>query len=184
MSYDFTQTKSSLESAKKRLRDEYKQISTGRANPSLLDMVLVESYGTKQPVKNMASINLEDARTLRVVPWDKDQISAIETAVKDSKLPFSISIDDAGLRISVPQLTEESKKEIVKLAKEKLESARIQVRDIRHKAKEEIEAMEGKGDISENEKENLKLDLQKLIDKTNKEIEETFANKEKDIMNI
>ncbi|MCD8528357.1 MAG: ribosome recycling factor [Candidatus Pacebacteria bacterium] len=110
MSYNFQETKDTLAHIEEWLRKEYSQISTGRANPILLDSIMIDSYGSKQPVKNVAAIHTEDARTLRIAPWDKSQIKDIERALTDSKLPFSIAVDSDGLRLHIPQLTEESKK--------------------------------------------------------------------------
>ena len=111
--FDFTTADQSFSDAENFLKQEYLQISTGRANPALLDSVNVESYGSFQPVKNIASITLEDARTMKVSPWDKGQIKDIERAIVDSQLPFSLSVDDTGVRVHVPQMTEESKKKII-----------------------------------------------------------------------
>ena len=109
MNLDFTPTTAVLDDAANYLKQEYLQISTGRANPALLDGITVDSYGSFQPVKNIASINLEDARTMKVSPRDKGQIKDIEKAIVESNLPFSISVDDSGVRVNVPQMTEESK---------------------------------------------------------------------------
>lgn len=184
MSYNFNETKKDLDGVTDYLHEEYKQISTGRANPSVLDSVMVDSYGTKQPIKAIASVNIEDARTLRIAPWDKGQIRAIETAIRDSGLPFSISSDDAGVRASVPQLTSESKTGLVKLIGEKLEQARIRVRDIRRDAMKDIEDSEKAGEFAEDDKNRFKDELQKIVDDTNKKLETLFTNKEQDIMKV
>jgi len=117
MNFDFTQTQKALVDAQNYLKQDYLQISTGRANPALLDGIMVMSYGSLQPIKNIASINLEDARSMRVSPWDKAQLKDIEKSIVDSQLPFSLSTDDTGVRVHVPQMTEESKKNILKLVK-------------------------------------------------------------------
>lgn len=184
MNYNFTEIKKQFEEIVQSLREDYKQISTGRANPSMLDSIMVDSYGTKQPIKGIASINIEDARTLRVVPWDKSQIGAIETAIRDSGLPFSTSSDDGGVRASVPQLTSESKEGLVKLIKEKLELVRIRIRDKRHDTVKDIEEKEKSGEFAEDDRKRFKDELQKIVDDINKEVEELFENKEKDIMKV
>ncbi len=182
--FDFTTADQSFSDAENFLKQEYLQISTGRANPALLDSVNVESYGSFQPVKNIASITLEDARTMKVSPWDKGQIKDIERAIVDSQLPFSLSVDDTGVRVHVPQMTEESKKKIVKLVKEKLEEARIRVRNTRHDVLKAIDAAEEAGDFAEDAKKRFKDELQKKVDLANKALEDLFAQKEKDIMSV
>jgi len=184
MNFDFTQTKEQLSDFENYLKQEYLQISTGRANPALLDGVQIESYGSYQPIKNIASINIEDARSMRVSPWDKGQIKDIEKAITDSQLPFSLSTDDTGVRVHIPQMTEESKTKILKLVKEKLEDARVKVRNARQDTMKDIESGEKNGDYSEDARDNFKDDLQKMIDATNKNLEEIYSTKEKDIMSV
>ena len=184
MNFDFTQAEQGLQDALRFLKEEFLQISTGRANPSLLDGVLVDSYGSKQPIKNIASIGLEDARTMKISPWDKGQIQDIEHALHDSQLPFSISVDDTGIRVNIPQLTEESKKSLIKLLKEKLEAARIRVRNTRQETVKEIEAGEKNGDFAEDDKNRYKDELQKKVDSLNSQLQELFETKEADIMKV
>ncbi len=184
MNFDFTPTQEAFSDTENYLQQEYLQISTGRANPALLDAIMIDSYGSMQPIKNVASINLEDARTMKVSPWDKGQIQDIERALHDSGLPFSISADDTGVRVNIPQLTEESKKSLLKLLKEKLEDARIKVRNIRHDAIKAIEAGEAEGNYAEDDKNRYKDELQKMVDTSNKNLEDIFANKEKDVMSV
>lgn len=184
MNFDFTQTQEAFTDAENYLKQEYLQISTGRANPALLDSIMVDSYGTMQPIKNIASINLEDARTMNISPWDKGQIKDIERAIVESQLPFSVSVGDSGVRVHVPQMTEESKKNIIKLVKEKLEDARVKVRNVRQEAMKAIEAGEESGDYGEDAKNQFKDDLQKKVDQSNKNLESLFDKKEADIMSV
>lgn len=184
MNFDFTQTKEAFADAEAHLKQEYLQVSTGRANPSLLDAVSIDSYGSQQPIKNIASINIEDARTMKIAPWDKGQIQLIEKSLHDSRLPFSTSVDDSGVRVHIPQLTEESKKELVKMLKEKLENARVKVRNIRHDIMKEIEQGKENGDYADDGMARFKDDLQKMVDTSNKNLEDIFANKEKDVMSV
>ena len=180
MSYNFTQSNEELAAVTEWLRKDYLQISTGRANPALLDGVNVDSYGSQQPIKNIASITIEEARTLRIVPWDKGQIKDIEKAILESNLPFSVATDGEGLRASIPQFTEENKKSVVKLLKEKLEEARVRVRQIRQKVDKDIDA----GDFSDDEKHGFKDTFQKTVDATNKDLESVFDAKEADVMSV
>jgi len=180
MSYNLTQHNNDLAAVTEWLRKDYLQISTGRANPALLDGVNIDSYGSQQPIKNIASITIEEARTLRIVPWDKTQIKDIEKAIFESKLPFSVSSDGEGLRASIPQFTEENKKTVVKLLKDKLEEGRVRVRQIRQKADKEIEDE----DFSDDEKHDYKESFQKTVDTTNRDLESTFDAKETSVMSI
>lgn len=184
MNYDFTKTKEVFSDAEAHLKQEYLQISTGRANPSLLDSLNIDSYGSVQPIKNVASISLEDARTMKIVPWDKSHIQLIEKSLHDSQLPFSVSVDDTGVRVHIPQLTEESRIGIVKLLKEKLENARIKIRTIRQDAVKEIEAGEENGDYSGDATHGFKDELQKMVDTSNKNLEELFSKKETSVMSV
>ena len=180
MAYNFSSFKAELADIAQWLQKEYTQISTGRANPALLDSVQVESYGTYQPIKNIASITIEEVRTLRISPWDKNVIKDIETAIRDSGLPLSAVADGNGLRVSVPQLTAESKQSLVKLCKEKLEDARVKVRMARQTTDKDIDANEK----AEDDKFRAKDELQKLVDEINKSLEEIFAKKETDITTV
>lgn len=163
------------------LADEYKKISAGLANPSMLDNISVESYGTQQPIKNIASIHIESPRTLLVSPWNRDDIVAIETSIRDSKLPFSISADSSGVRVTVPDLTEESRRDIIKIINEKHEEARVRVRATRHEAMEEIEKIDGIGD---DKRKSLEKEVQKEVDEANKELDEIRNRRESAILTI
>ncbi len=161
---------------------EYRELNTGRASPSVLDGVSVESYGAHQPIKNIATVSVEDPKTLRIVPWDKGQIKAIERAIAASNLGLSVATDDAGIRVIFPQLTTETRTSLVKVLKEKLEDARITVRKERERVWDEIQAQEKDGKMTEDEKFRAKDELQKIIDEANKNLEGTFERKEKEVM--
>ncbi len=184
MAYTFTQTKEEFSKIEDWLKTQYSQISTGRANPALVDSVMVESYGSFQPIKNIASIMVEEARVLRISPWDKNIVKDIEKAIRDSGLPLSVVADGNGLRASIPQLTEESKRVVVKLVKEKLEEARVSVRMERQRVDKDIDAAEKEGGFSEDDKFRAKEDLQKLVDDINGRLEDIFHKKEIDIMTV
>lgn len=180
MAYNFSPLKQAFTDIEEWLKKEFSQISTGRANPALLDSVSVETYGTFQPIKNVASITVEEARTLRITPWDKSVVKAIETAIRDSGLPFSVAVDSAGLRASVPQLTAESKVSLVKLCKEKLEDARVKVRLERQSTDKDIAEVEK----AEDDAFRAKEELQKHVDEINKKLEDLFNKKEVDITSV
>jgi len=182
MQYNFSQFKTDLKKVEDRLSKEYSQISTGRASPMVLDSVMVESYGAHQPLKNVASISIEDAKTLRVAPWDKSQIKGIEKAIIASNLGLSVAVDDQGARIIFPQLTTETRVSLVKVLKERLEESRINVRQERDKVWNDVQAKEKDGKLTEDEKFKAKEELQKVIDTANKSLEGLFEKKEKEIM--
>ena len=159
------------------LSREYAQIHTGRANPVLLDGVSVEAYGMMSPLKNLASIAIEDPKTLRVAPWDRNQIKDIERALHAANLGFSISPDDAGVRVIIPALTTETREKLVKLAKERLEDARIAVR----KARESMLSDLKEQSLPEDTHIRAKEEVQKQIDATNSALEDIFKKKESEI---
>ncbi len=161
------------------LQKEYQQLHTGRAAPALLDHVQVESYGSFMPIKNVSSIAIEDPRTLRVAPWDKNLIKEVERALHASQLGFSIAVDDQGIRVIVPQLTTERRAQLVKVAKERLEDARIQLRQIRENELARIKD----GGLPEDALFKAKDDLQKLVDGGNGNLEKMFERKEEEILN-
>ena len=170
MSYNFLNFKSEVKKSEEWLKNEYSHISTGRASPMVLDGAMVESYGGHMPVKNVASITIEDPKTLRVVPWDKSQIKAIEKALIAANLGLSIAVDDAGIRVIFPQLTTETRGTLVKILKAKLEDARISLRKSRDEIWNDIQEIEKAGDMPEDEKFRAKDELQKLVDEGNQKV--------------
>lgn len=178
--YDFTQTKEDLDKSIQWLQTEYGNIHTGQASPVILDSIKIESYGSLQPVKNVASITAEDPRTLRVTPWDKTHVTLIDKAITAADLGLSVSIDGAGLRVHFPQLTEETRAKIVKALKLKLEEARVTVRKEREGAIKNIESEIA----SEDEQKVAKEKLQKMIDDTNQKLETIFKEKEEKTMRV
>ena len=180
--YNFSTFKTKLGEVKEWLGREYLGIRTGKATPAVLDSVMVDSYGSKTPLKHVAAIGIEDARTVRVTPWDKGQLGAIQTAIDMANLGLSVSPDSTGLRVIFPMLTEERRKMLIKLMGDKLEDARISVRQEREKVWADIQTTEKNGKISEDEKFKAKDELQKLIDEANKKLDELAKKKEIEIM--
>ena len=183
MPYNFSKLKEELKKVEEWLGREYAGLHTGRAMPAILDGVTVESYGQMLPVKNLASVSGEDPKTLRVTPWDKSQIKAIEKAITVANLGLSVTADEQGLRVIFPQLTTERRTQMVKLAKDKLEDARIKIRGAREAVWNEVQKNEREGKIPEDEKFRAKDELQKIVDGGNKKLEEIFNKKEHEIMN-
>ncbi len=163
------------------LGEAYAGIRTGQAAPGLLDGVKVENYGTHMPINQVGSVGIEDARTLRISTWDAGVIPAVEKAIRDADLGVSVSTDSAGLRISFPELTSERRGQLLKLAKQKLEDARVSVRSARDEIMKDIDKAEKSGDISEDEKFTQKEQVQKLVDDTNKQLEAIFTKKEQEL---
>ncbi|MCF7834391.1 MAG: ribosome recycling factor [Candidatus Pacebacteria bacterium] len=182
MQYNFSNFKIQIKKTEEFLSKEYRELNIGRASPLVLDGVMVDSYGTKMPIKNSASISIEDQKTLRVIPWDKGQIKEIEKAIMVANLGLSTAVDDIGIRVVFPQLTTETREKLVKLLKEKLEDARISVRKEREQAWDEIQKMEKEKKMTEDEKFRGKDELQKIVDEANKNLEEIFSKKEKEVM--
>lgn len=161
---------------------ELSNVRTGRANPAILDGVRVDSYGSPVALNQVGSVSVEDARSIRISPWDQSQIKAIEKAVGAANLGVSLATDEKGVRVIFSELTTESRKQIVKIAKEKFEQARVTVRKERDQAIQDIEKKEKAKEISEDDKFRLKTEIQKIIDEANKKLETAMAKKEKDIL--
>lgn len=176
--YNLDAFKAEAKQAEEWLVREYSQIHTGRASPALLDGVQVESYGAFQPLKNVASISIEDPKTLRVSPWDKSQIRDIERALHGANLGFSVAADDLGVRVIIPALTTETRTQLAKIAKDKLEDARITVR----KAREAMLGALKDQKLPEDTFRDAKDSLQKLVDTANDTLEAALKRKEGEIL--
>lgn len=163
------------------LAREYTGIRTGQAAPALLDSIKVESYGAMLPLNQVGSIGIEDARTLRVSPWDAGAVPAIERAVKEADLGVSVSSDSSGLRIIFPELTSERRDQLLKLGKSKLEEARVRVRAVRDDMMKSLDKLQKEGEISEDERFVRKEKSQKAVDSMNNILEAHFTKKEVEI---
>lgn len=182
MSYNFAPLKEKLAAAEQWLKNELSNIRTGRATPVLLDAVQVESYGSKMPINQVASVSIEDPRTLRVSPWDNAQIKPIEKAITVANLGLSVVTDDKGLRVVFPELTTERRTQFAKAAKGKLEEARVAVRTAREEVWTDIQKKEKAGEMSEDEKFRAKEEMQKMVDELNARLDEQYQRKEKEIL--
>lgn len=176
MQYNTQNFKDELKKIEEWLSKEYSSVHTGRATPLVLDGVMVDSYGSKMPIKNVASITVEDSKTLRVTSWDKSQIKAIELAINEVNLGLSVASDSDGIRVIFPMLTTENRAKLVKVLKEKLEDSRISVRKGRQS---EIELLAG---LTEDEIKRAKDEIQKCVDESNNNLEKIFEKKERDLM--
>lgn len=165
------------------LEKEYSSIRTGQANPGLLDSVKVESYGAFLPIQQIGSLGIEDARTLRLSVWDASQVSAVEKSIREADLGVSVVGDSSGLRIIFPELTSERRTQLLKLAKSKLEYARISVKGVRDEEMKELERAFKAIEFGEDEKFTHKEKIQKAVDETNNSLEALFNSKEKELNN-
>lgn len=166
------------------LKKDLASLRAGRANPALLDKVVVDYYGVPTPVNQMANISVPESRLLVIQPWDKSTISSIEKGIMKSDLGLTPNSDGAVIRISIPQLTEERRKELVKIVKKKAEEARVAVRNVRRETNDMIKELEKEHEISEDESKRSLEEAQKVTDKFIKKVDEVMANKEKEIMEV
>ncbi len=180
MAYDFSKLKSGIKETEEWLSRELTGVRTGRATPTLLDGVKPEAYGVRSPISQLASVSTEDARTLRIIPWDKSLVKAIEKGIVDADLGIGVSIDDMGLRVSFPELTAERRAQLAKLVGQKMEEGKVRLRSHRSDAIHEIDALEKEGmakDLAKRQKD----EVQKLIDTANEALAAIAKKKEEEI---
>lgn len=164
MAYDFTKLKGNIKETEEWLQREFTGIRTGRAAPALLDSVRVDAYGSRSQLPQIASVTVEDARTIRISPWDKSLSKAIERAIGDADLGISVVVDDSGMRVIFPDLTSERRVMLSKLAGEKLEQAKVTLRGHRADSIKDIDSAEKEGGMGKDEVVRLKEEVQKMID--------------------
>ena len=166
------------------LKDELAGVRTGRATPALLSRIVVDYYGTPVPIQQLASFSVPEPRTLMIQPYDKNAISSMEKAIMSSDLGITPGNDGNVIRLSFPPLTEERRKELIKLVHHRGEEARVAVRNIRRHSREELEKLEREGAISEDDLVRSEKDLQKVTDKHVAEVDEVVAHKEVELREI
>ncbi|MGL5329269.1 MAG: ribosome recycling factor [Peptostreptococcaceae bacterium] len=166
------------------LKYEYTTIRTGRANAQMLDKIRVDYYGTPTPVNQVAAISVPEARTLMISPWDKSAMAEIEKAIRNSDLGLNPSNDGQIIRISVPALTEERRKELAKKAHKVAEEFKVRLRNERRDANEDIKKLQKDGELTEDESKKAQDEVQKITDKFIKEVDAVASAKEKDIMEV
>lgn len=173
-----------MQKAVSALKREFSTLRAGRATPSLLDKITVDYYGTPMPINQLANVTAPEPRLLVIQPWDKKAVSEIERAILKSDLGLTPNSDGSVIRLAIPQLTEERRKELVKLVKKKTEDGRVAIRNIRRDANDELKGMEKGGQITEDEWRKAQDDIQKLTDRYIEEIEKVLQAKEKEIMEV
>ena len=166
------------------LKDELLTIRAGRANPNMLDRVMVDYYGTMTPLKQMAGVSSPEPRTILIQPWDKSAMGSIEKAILSSDLGFNPTNDGNSIRINIPQLTEERRKDLIKLVAKTGEQAKVAIRNERREANEAIKKMEKTSELTEDDSKKAQDEVQKLTDSHIKMIDDMLAKKEKDIMEV
>jgi len=179
-----SETKNKMEKAIQVYSRELASIRAGRASASLLDKLTIDYYGAPTPVNQMASISVPEARLLVIQPYDKSIIGDIEKAILKSDLGLTPSNDGSLIRLSIPQLTEERRKDLVKIVRKEGEDAKIAIRNIRRDGNEELKKLEKNGDITEDDLRGYSDDIQKLTDNHIKKIDEVTKEKEQEILAV
>jgi ribosome recycling factor len=181
MAYDFSAVKNNIKETEEWLSRELSAVRTGRATPSILDGVKPEAYGTRSPLRDLGSVSVEDARTLRVIPWDKSVLKAIEKGIIEADLGVGVSTDDQGLRVTFPELSSERRTQLLKLAGDKTEQAKVTLRGHRTDAIKALDSAEKEGGMGKDEVARLKVELQKLIDAGNEALVANLKKKEAEV---
>ena len=172
--------KKSLEIVKK----EFATLRAGRATPALLDKIMVNYYGTPTPVNQLANISVPEARLLVIQPWDKNSLPEIERTIMKSDLGITPASDGTVIRLAIPQLTQERRKDLLKVIKKKSEDGRVAVRNVRRDVNDQLKSIQKEGKISEDELKRNQEEVQKLTDRYVKEIDSLFNTKEQEIMQV
>ena len=166
------------------LKHEFSTIRAGRANAQMLDKIRVDYYGTPTPINQVGSISVPEPRTLMINPWDKSAMKDIETAIRNSDLGLNPTNDGEVIRLNVPALTEERRKELCKQAKKASEDFKVRIRNERRDANDKLKKLEKEGEITEDDLKKAQDNVQKMSDKYIKEIDTLLDIKEKDIMAV
>ena len=176
--------KEKFEKALEHLKSELKNIRTGRAVPTILENIQVEAYGQKTPLSGLASVTAPEPQTLVITPYDKNTIKDLEKGIREADLDLNPTINGDIIRITFPPLTEEKRVELVKIMNDRVEDAKIAVKNIREDVMKNFKNQKNKKEISEDDYFREEKDLQKIVDDYNNQIQEISTNKEKDIMTV
>ena len=180
----FSEIESKMVKCVEATRAEFASIRTGRATPALLDRLHVEAYGQAVPLKQVAGVAAPDTRTLVITAWDKGVVPDIRKAIEKSDLGLTPNVDGTAIRLTIPPLNEERRKDLAKVVKKKAEDGRVAVRNVRHKAHDDIKTQLKDHKITEDDNKRMQDSLQKLTDRFVKEIDALVATKEKEIMEV
>lgn len=182
MTADINELRRRMEGALKSLHSEFGGLRTGRANSALLEHIMVEAYGASTPINQVANISIPESRLLVVNVWDKSVVAAVEKAINAAGLGVNASADGQTVRVPIPELSEERRKELTKVAGKYSENAKISIRNIRRDGMDSLKKMEKDGDISKDEQKKREDGIQKLTDEFIKKIDDALATKGKEIM--
>ena len=180
----FSDAKDKMAKAVTHLQGEFSAIRTGRANPALVDQLKVDYYGSEVPLQQIAGFNVPEPRLLVITPYDKSSLKAIIHAIQGSDLGINPSDDGTVIRLAIPPLTAERRKDFVKVAKAKAEDGRIAVRNVRRAARHDLEALEKDGDISSDELERAEKELEKVTHDHVERIDKAFGRKESELLEV
>ncbi len=173
-----------MDGAVKSLHAEFGGLRTGRASAGLLEPIMVEVYGSMMPLNQVGTISVPESRMLSVQIWDKGSVKAVEKAIRDSNLGLNPSVDGQSIRVPIPELSEERRKELAKVAGKYAENAKVAIRNVRRDGMDSLKKQEKDGDISEDDLRRLSDEIQKKTDAHIKLVDEALATKEKDIMSV
>jgi ribosome recycling factor len=176
--------KDKMAKAVEHLRDEFSRVRTGRATPALVEKMRVDYYGSEVPLQQLAGFTVPEPRVLVIQPYDKGAMAAIEKAIQQSDLGINPSNDGVVVRLVFPALTEERRKEMVKVVKHQAEEGRVAVRNLRRHARQELEALEKAGEISRDELERIEKDLEKATHEVVAEVDQLLAHKEHELLEV
>ncbi|ABG04363.1 ribosome recycling factor [Rubrobacter xylanophilus DSM 9941] len=181
---DLSDAERRMKGALEAVRHQFATIRTGRANPALLDRIEVEAYGTRMPIKSVASIGAPEPRLLTITPYDPNLLKTIERAIRDSDLGLNPQNDGKIIRLPIPELTEERRRELIRLVRHMAEEGRVSVRNVRRDEMHDIQRLRREGEISEDDERRAEAELQKLTDAYIKRIDEALAEKEAELMEV
>ncbi|WP_206455987.1 ribosome recycling factor [Aurantimonas marina] len=181
---DFNELKRRMDGAVASLKSDLGGLRTGRASPSLLDPISVEAYGSQMPINQVANISIPEPRMISVSVWDKQMVGKVERAIRESNLGLNPVTDGTTLRIPLPELNEQRRKELVKVAHQYAESAKVAARHVRRDGMEVLKKMEKDGDIGQDESRQMSDQVQKMTDDTISDIDKVLSVKEAEIMQV
>lgn len=184
MAFDLNELKRKMEAAVEALKKEFSGLRSGRASTGMLDPVQVESYGAMMPLNQVANISAPEPRMLTVTVWDRSMIAAVEKAIRDSGLGLNPQTEGSTIRLPIPPMTEERRKDMVKVAGKYAEASKVAVRNIRREGMDQLKKLEKDSKISEDERERHEKDVQKATDELIAKIDLTTQHKEKEIMEV
>ncbi|MDY8109730.1 ribosome recycling factor [Fulvimarina sp. 2208YS6-2-32] len=182
--FDFNDLKRRMDGAIQSFKSDLAGLRTGRASPNLLDPVMVDAYGSPTPINQVANISIPEPRMVSVTVWDKQMVGKVERAIRESNLGLNPITDGTTLRIPLPELNEQRRKELVKVAQQYAESAKVAVRHVRRDAMETLKKMEKDGDIGQDDNRQMSDRVQKMTDEAVSDIDRTLGTKEQEIMQV